>query len=422
MCRTVTHVSSASDLPRNWSLIYDSSDEEEDYDVGDDDFVHVAREQDFHKLRPEETESFCHWVDKTQLDTGLPQRMLQEYERRKANQPGKEPNKVTFLLLGLTGHGKSSLINLLFGRLVTAQGHSQNSTTQDVALYEHPLVDGLYFIDTPGFFDSRGEAQDQENEAKIKRFLKGHPPDCIILVCKFSDTQSSAMQKGIKFAKEVLEAYGCQVVVVLTYSNTKSLGHLASCEEEFQTLKSLRRKKEAVLCRWNAWRQAKEHYLRSELGDAIRVCAVDNDELSKTNHIGERILLNGEPWVPQLVEHILEAKDLAASRIAQGLEQGTADVEVQSATKKCILDRMKQVLTVASVSGATGGALVIYEATALMAAEGGSLSVGAMLGAGAAGAALTAVPVLVVGGLGVLLSSAMWNLWTQWKQQGGHLL
>jgi hypothetical protein len=30
-------------------------------------------------------------------------------------------------------------------------------------------------------------------------------------VCKFSDTQSSAMQKGIKFAKEVLEAYGCQV-------------------------------------------------------------------------------------------------------------------------------------------------------------------------------------------------------------------
>ena len=58
-------------------------------------------------------------------------------------------------------------------------------------------------------------------------------------VCKFSDTQSSAMQKGIKFAKEVLEAYGCQVVVVLTYSNTKSLGHLASCEEEFQTLKSL---------------------------------------------------------------------------------------------------------------------------------------------------------------------------------------
>jgi hypothetical protein len=56
--------------------------------------VHVAREQDFHKLRPEETESFCHWVDETQLDTGLPQRMLQEYERRKANQPGKEPNKV----------------------------------------------------------------------------------------------------------------------------------------------------------------------------------------------------------------------------------------------------------------------------------------------------------------------------------------
>jgi hypothetical protein len=44
-------------------------------------------------------------------------------------------------------------------------------------------------------------------------------------------------------------------------------------------------------------------------------------------------------------------KDLAASRIAQGLEKGTADAEVQSATKKCIVDRMRQVLAVASVSG-----------------------------------------------------------------------
>ncbi len=94
-----------------------------------------------------------------------------------------------------------------------------------MALYQHPSVDGLYFIDTPGkrralyflyllfllsrtllaeatqcnvdkltsitvtlhslgLFDSRGEVADIENQAKILRFLKGNPPDCILLVSK----------------------------------------------------------------------------------------------------------------------------------------------------------------------------------------------------------------------------------------------
>lgn len=79
------------------------------------------------------------------------------------------------------------------------------------------------------------------------------------------------------------------------------------------------------------------------------------------------------------------------------------------------MDRLRQVLTVASVSGATGGALLMYEATALVAAEGGTLSLGAMLGTGAAGAALTAAPVFVVGGLGVLLSTALWKVWNRWQ-------
>jgi hypothetical protein len=69
----------------------DSSDEEEDY--MDDLAVPLPRE-DLHKLPPEDTDSFCRWVDKTQ-DAGLPQRMLEEYEKRRANQqPSKEASKV----------------------------------------------------------------------------------------------------------------------------------------------------------------------------------------------------------------------------------------------------------------------------------------------------------------------------------------
>ncbi len=116
------------------------------------------------------------------------------------------------------------------------------------------------------------------------------------------------MKQAAQFVKEVSALYKCQVVVILTYSNTTSLGHLATCEEEFQKLRKLGKKKQAKLCRWTAWREAKMTWLKNELGEAVKICTIDNDELSKTNDNGERILLNGEAWVSQLVDCILEAK------------------------------------------------------------------------------------------------------------------
>lgn len=111
-------------------------------------------------------------------------------------------------------------------------------------------------------------------------------------------------------------------------------------------------------------------------------------------------------------------KNLATGRIAQGIMTGSGDVEVQTANTNSVKERLKQVLAVASVAGATGGALLMYEATALIASEGGAISLGTVLGAGTAGAALAAVPVVVVGGLGVLLSKALWSMWDSWQQSG----
>lgn len=203
MCRTVTNVNSTSDLPRNWSLIYgavpyapsvhpkvtnlvpnvspDSSDEEEEELL-----------DQFHKLGSDQTEDFCRWMRDTQ-DPGLPQKMLEEYEKRRASQASErennDPSKVLtscivradcllIPLLRLPSYfsdlqgmeravlSTSSLVGLSppKGTLRFAHRRSllnpdcsdevismeQGSTTQEVALYEHPSVDGLYFIDTPG--------------------------------------------------------------------------------------------------------------------------------------------------------------------------------------------------------------------------------------------------------------------------------
>ncbi len=53
----------------------------------------------------------------------------------------------------------------------------------------------------------------------------------------------------------------------------------------------------------------------------------------------------------------------------------------------------------------------MYGVASVAAAEGTTLTVGGMLGFATIGATLGATPVLVIGGTGVLVSAALWNLW-----------
>ena len=109
--------------------------------------------------------------------------------------PTPKPTRV-FMAVGATGAGKSTLINAMVNyfmgvkfeddcrfKLITdevkqSQAHSQTQKITSYTIYWHeasPVDYNLIIIDTPGFGDTRGVAQDKRITAQIKDFfsLKG---------------------------------------------------------------------------------------------------------------------------------------------------------------------------------------------------------------------------------------------------------
>jgi len=79
----------------------------------------------------------------------------------------------TFIVMGKTGAGKSSILNSLVGFKKFPEGKTLRAETKEVVHYEGNLKhDNSTFtiIDTPGFYDTEGE--DQKNVNNIVQFFK----------------------------------------------------------------------------------------------------------------------------------------------------------------------------------------------------------------------------------------------------------
>ena len=74
-----------------------------------------------------------------------------------------ENNNIEILLIGKTGHGKSSLGNFLFGQQKFEVFDKPQSGTQNT---EEKTLNGLTIIDTPGLLDSQNENGDKEVDAE----------------------------------------------------------------------------------------------------------------------------------------------------------------------------------------------------------------------------------------------------------------
>ncbi|XP_062386875.1 septin-1-like [Sardina pilchardus] len=158
-------------------------------------------------------------------------------------------NKV-ILLLGSTGAGKSTLVNAMINYILgvkwedqyryklihevtnRTQAESQTAEVSSYELYNQPgfqVPYSLTIIDTPGFGDTRGMAQDKLITEQVKRFLCSplgvDHIDTVCFVVQASLARLSANQKYIFdsilsiFGKDI----GENIMVLVTFVDSKKI-------------------------------------------------------------------------------------------------------------------------------------------------------------------------------------------------------
>ena len=165
-------------------------------------------------------------------------------------------NTLNFIILGRSGHGKSTLINsfinYLLGvkvfdkfRYTVVEGESgvqTESQTQHIVMYHIPqsmiknkingISCGINLIDTPGYGDTEGLEKDEKTKRMLHHLFKSFEHlDYLIIVSKSSETRMDAFAANVfsemsqLYAKNVNE----RILALLTFSdfNLKATNTLA---------------------------------------------------------------------------------------------------------------------------------------------------------------------------------------------------
>jgi GTPase SAR1 family protein len=129
-------------------------------------------------------------------------------------------NNDSFLLLGQTGVGKSTLIKILSGNESCKIGHGKKSETQNIQSYECCYEKfNFNLIDTPGYDDSNGN--DPKNYAHIRQVLGSgkYKIKGIILLLSFQEARfGESHRKGLEKIVNLfpLDNFWDYITVVIT--------------------------------------------------------------------------------------------------------------------------------------------------------------------------------------------------------------
>ncbi len=143
-------------------------------------------------------------------------------------------NKLRLMSIGPTQVGKSSTAKKLFGipnRIMRIK-KGIKSDTDKITEYPMELNDSeLIYVDTPGFFDSRGK--DRENLLKLINYLRKNKVHVILLFFKLGDMVD---QKYIDLLHILTENLGNDIwdktILVLTHANERAPEEYFYQEEE----------------------------------------------------------------------------------------------------------------------------------------------------------------------------------------------
>lgn len=224
----------------------------------------------------------------------------------------------TILLLGKSGVGKSSTINSLLGSGAVAADAFKTETTK-VRVVEHKMHGmTLRLIDTPGLQPSSADvAYNSKIMADAKKFTKKHKPD-IVLYFDRMDQVSRVDAGDLPLLKTITGAFGAAVwfnaIVVLTHGSSAppdgQNGQPISYEMYFAQRSHL-----------------VQQTIRQAAGDARLmnpVALAENHPLCRTNRDGDRVLPNGQVWIPQLLLLCFASKILTEANGLLNLQEQNA--------------------------------------------------------------------------------------------------
>ena len=153
-------------------------------------------------------------------------------------------NQKYILVIGMTGVGKSSFVNFITGKDNACK--VSNSSKQFTAKYK--MVDcihacgssykTLYFIDTPGFDDPKG---DKKNIEEILKFRNAFPKINAIIYCqKLDDHRFQTAKILFKLMKDLYLNMFKNLIIVRTKSSRTSCDFEGDKEASLEFIKTLK--------------------------------------------------------------------------------------------------------------------------------------------------------------------------------------
>ncbi|KAH6777034.1 multimeric translocon complex in the outer envelope membrane 132 [Perilla frutescens var. frutescens] len=230
---------------------------------------------------------------------------------------GQEPLDFTctIMVIGKSGVGKSATINSIFNQPMLHTDALQVGTkkVRDVVGTVHGI--SVRVIDTPGLLPSWTDQHHNEKTLhSVKSFIRKTPPDIVLYVDRL-DLHSRDCG-DMPLMRTITEIFGMSVwfnaIVVLTHAAAAPPEEPSGSTISYDTF---------VIQRSEFVQQA----IRLAAGDTrLRnpVTLVENHSECRTNRAGQRMLPNGQVWMPHLLLLSFASKIMAEANTLLQLQDG----------------------------------------------------------------------------------------------------
>lgn len=232
------------------------------------------------------------WVGLQQFPVATQSKLIEYLGKLKK----ENVNVLTILVLGKGGVGKSSTVNSLIGEQAVRVSSFQAEGLRPVMVTRSRAGFTINIIDTPGLVE--GGYVNYQALHLIKGFLLNKTIDVMLFVDRLDTYRVDDLDKQV--IKAITQSFGkeiwCRSLLVLTHAQLCPPDELS-----YDVFSSKRAEALVKTIRLGA-RIRKQESEES----FVPVILVENSGRCNTNENNEKVLPNGETWVPHLVKGIVD--------------------------------------------------------------------------------------------------------------------